>query len=59
MRMLNQNDDGTFVNMLGQEETHHIKNQHLPGPMFHFGVQTSQERILCSLLSFLKINGAR
>ena len=30
----------------------------LPGQVFDFGVQVSQEHILCSLLVFLKIEGA-
>jgi hypothetical protein len=35
-----------------------VKSQHtLPGPVCDFGVQVSQEHILCSLLAFLKIDG--
>ena len=31
----------------------------LPGQVYDFGVQVSQEHILCSLLAFLKIDDTR
>jgi len=40
------------------ESTYFAHSPHiLPGQVYDFGVQVSQEHILCSLLAFLKIEG--
>jgi hypothetical protein len=48
-------EDDAMHNIYEQART---ENTFLPGPMYDSGVRVSQEHILCSVLAFLKIDGA-